>query len=746
MARQTKKQKNTKASYQNEFYSDIQMDNMLYAAVVRSPASSGIITSISANKLPEGYRLITAQDVPGKNGVENGFFNIPLFSEGYINYLGEPVGLLVGPDEIQVQKLLGEIEITFDENTAQDALNILSSNDHIPEQAANIPENELIPAANDNEIAEISKMLELYDETDEVKKEKEFTIQLAQNSVNKKKKDTNFYPVTIAETTLMKGPLCTADDKGKIKGLSSVYKKAQFVHEEDLSFSNRVNFYGEPQGAVCYSSGEYLTVYTPTKWVSDLRHVLSSTLKTDKDKIIIKQTHSTDSSLTSLWFNSITAAQTSVASLCTGHPVKLVYTRKEQKQFMETMQKIKFHYKTALSEQGKILSMEVDISLDVGFNCPFAQEIVERLALASIGHYDIENYIVRGKASTSQNSSTALNENIMDSAAFFALETHLNNICLKSSFTPLELKRLNISDNDTLKVIEKCAAESVYHRKYTSYQWNDEFDINKLYSPTVAPYRGIGIAFGYEGIGYAKSHLTAKKLSVEVRFEKNNDIQIYLPPVDLEQEDFIKQTLSRKLDLSKNQIKMNFLAESSLDSGAPELQDSTASIIASLVCKCAETYQRKKTHSYPETIKKSVILSQNKNYFFAKSNAAACVELEIDPCTFREQLRGIWVTVTCGEIIDKESARKTIVLCVEKILSSLLTNEIIKKPKINISFVENKSPPVQVESIAWQIIPSAFAQALAQASRCSVNHMPITTDTIFNLLTEKSLSKTGELK
>ncbi len=61
--------------------------------------------------------------------------------------MGEPVGLLVGPDEIQVQKLLGEIEITFDENTAQDALNILSSNDHIPEQAANIPENELIPAA-----------------------------------------------------------------------------------------------------------------------------------------------------------------------------------------------------------------------------------------------------------------------------------------------------------------------------------------------------------------------------------------------------------------------------------------------------------------------------------------------------------------------------------------------------------------------------------------------------------------------
>ena len=85
-------------------------------------------------------------------------------------------------------------------------------------------------------------------------------------------------------------------------------------------------------------------------------------------------------------------------------------------------------------------------------------------------------------------------------------------------------------------------------------------------------------------------------------------------------------------------------------------------------------------------------------------------------------------------------------LCEEKNLSSLLTNEIIKKPKINISFVENKSPPVQVESIAWQIIPSAFAQALAQASRCSVNQMPITTDTIFNLLTEKSLSKTGELK
>ena len=89
----------TKVAVQGEFYSDLVMDDMLYAAIVRSPIKNGIIKSISHNDLPDDYFLYTARDVPGSNLVETNFGKIPVFSEGNVSYKGEPLGILVGPED-----------------------------------------------------------------------------------------------------------------------------------------------------------------------------------------------------------------------------------------------------------------------------------------------------------------------------------------------------------------------------------------------------------------------------------------------------------------------------------------------------------------------------------------------------------------------------------------------------------------------------------------------------------------------
>ena len=110
------KKQSTKISFQGDFYSDLTMDNMLYGAIVRSPAKTGIITSISHGNLPDGYYLFTARDVPGSNLIDTPLGKVPVFSEGNISYFGEPLGILVGPDEDNV-RIVSVIEIVFDTNT-----------------------------------------------------------------------------------------------------------------------------------------------------------------------------------------------------------------------------------------------------------------------------------------------------------------------------------------------------------------------------------------------------------------------------------------------------------------------------------------------------------------------------------------------------------------------------------------------------------------------------------------------------
>ena len=73
------------------FYSDVVKENCLYAALIRSPASSGKIKSISAPDLPEGYFLYTNRDIPETKTLNANKTIIKIFGYGNVSYSGEPV-------------------------------------------------------------------------------------------------------------------------------------------------------------------------------------------------------------------------------------------------------------------------------------------------------------------------------------------------------------------------------------------------------------------------------------------------------------------------------------------------------------------------------------------------------------------------------------------------------------------------------------------------------------------------------
>ena len=58
------------AQNMKDFYSDLKMDGMIFAKIIRSPKKSGTLKSIKAKDLPEGYFLVTAKNFPGKNSIE----------------------------------------------------------------------------------------------------------------------------------------------------------------------------------------------------------------------------------------------------------------------------------------------------------------------------------------------------------------------------------------------------------------------------------------------------------------------------------------------------------------------------------------------------------------------------------------------------------------------------------------------------------------------------------------------------
>ena len=113
----TRKTKETQKNliFSNEFYSDMEMDGMLHAILIRSPVSSAQLIGISHPSLPEGYYLFSANDICGKKTIQTLGLEIPVFCTGEIRYVGEPLGILVGADEKKLRELANGVEIRYED-------------------------------------------------------------------------------------------------------------------------------------------------------------------------------------------------------------------------------------------------------------------------------------------------------------------------------------------------------------------------------------------------------------------------------------------------------------------------------------------------------------------------------------------------------------------------------------------------------------------------------------------------------
>ena len=98
-----------------KFVDDISIEGMLYAKSFRSTVASGKIKKINLPKLPEGYYWVDANDIVKENTVKIIFSDWPVFAAGRVNYIGETIGLFVGPNKGVLDQLCEETSVEFEE-------------------------------------------------------------------------------------------------------------------------------------------------------------------------------------------------------------------------------------------------------------------------------------------------------------------------------------------------------------------------------------------------------------------------------------------------------------------------------------------------------------------------------------------------------------------------------------------------------------------------------------------------------
>ena len=154
-----------KARGEAVYVSDMTLPDMQYAYMVRSTVPRGKILQIHLPQLPEGYWFISAKDIPaqGKNELWMIMKDWRCFAEDYVLYVGETIGLVVGPDRGVLKELRDQIQIDYEEQTP--AVTI--------DDGINCVGGPMFPEKGSNEMCELfcekgRPMAEVFAEADEI--------------------------------------------------------------------------------------------------------------------------------------------------------------------------------------------------------------------------------------------------------------------------------------------------------------------------------------------------------------------------------------------------------------------------------------------------------------------------------------------------------------------------------------------------------------------------------------------------
>ncbi len=673
-AKRKPKEEQKKLIFSNEFFSDMESENMLYAVLIRSPVADAQLKSISHPSLPEGYFIFGANDIIGKKTIQTLGLEIPVFCTGEIRYIGEPLGILVGKDEKKLRALLNSVEIRYEERL------------------------------NDS-------------------------------------------------TELLAERVIVTDQQ-----IDRFFEEATFTVEDTWTSQIHPRNYSEPNGAFAYQKGDLLYVYTPTQWLSHMRKSISAVTGMNKSNIVITRTQFSELDTNTLWIDSQIAAQVSTAALKTRTPVKLVLTRKEQQQFIENAAPVSISHKTALNRDGEIIADDITITVDGGAYNPFAREFIDRLCIASCNVYAPKAVRITGKVYSSAYPPYSIDVSTIDSHAIYAMESQLQKITEKTGLDPIELRARNympagkkknplpfqFSGENVMETIQAVCHSSDFVRKYTTYRLNE---VNRYLqnnnSPFAPPLRGIGFACGFSGSGYNGTSFIKTNPSLEVTLETDGSLHIHALPTSSSVWNIWKGIAASTLGISEKSIVLNSEFTIEKEPEAPETISSNISIMTQLLKSACESLRRKKDSAVlPLTIKKTVTLSKknmwNKEAFagtpFLNTAFAACaVEVELDSCTYREHIRGIWIVVDAGKIFSAKAAESTIKSTIQQTLNELLADDVVHCPNIRVQFVQSSGEPKQIDGIVYSLLPAAFASALSQALAITVTRLPIQSDTLYKL-------------
>lgn len=539
---------------------------------------------------------------------------------------------------------------------------------------------------------------------------------------------------------------------GRQKNVQKFFNKAAFKTQGKWTYNLPSTETNETNGALCYFLKDQLVVNTPTQWPSHLAKNIAQALEQPEEAIFINKTISCEPNANSLWVNTLLVCQTCAAAKISQKPVMLVLSREENDKFISNTGEVCVTHKMAFDKNGLAQAATIDIDFDAGAFNPLAQEIIDRLVIASVSVYNFSNLEINAAARSSQKPPASTNIETIDAAAFFAMECQLQKAADAAGMDPGALRFLNskilsgeaskmpfnLSMEKAADVVNAILAQSDFKRKFITNRINRNFKSNNIRA------RGIGLSAAYDASGYYGTSIFECNQKMQATLQKDGSLVIHALAPSKTILEIWKNEAAEILQIEPKMVKVNSEFSLKEDPLIPENFYSNLSIMTSLLKKCCQGIQAKRFRSpLPITVSKAITKAQIKQWnqarfkgtpFNSTSFVALALELTLDDCNWSPEIKNIWVAVSAGKILAGKEAETKIKFSIQKTLAELMQNQRLRAKNISIAFVQSEAEPAQIGGLIKKALPAAFAAALSQAANVDIHSVPLKNGEIFKTI------------
>src|SRR5438874_5206698 len=230
-------------------------------------------------------------------------------------------------------------------------------------------------------------------------------------------------------------------DKGNV---DDVWSQAVSIVEGEYETGAQEQLYIENNGAIAVANpDDGVTVWGSMQCPYYIHKALIKLFGLPEEKIRVIQTETGGGFGGKEEYPSMIAGHAALLAWKAGLPVKMIYDRAEDMVLTTKRHPSRTRHKTAVTKDGKLLAMEIELVIDGGAYCTLSPAVLSRGTIHAAGPYLCPNVRIRSQAVATNAPPHGAFRGFGAPQVFFALERHINKVADAVGLSPEELRRRN---------------------------------------------------------------------------------------------------------------------------------------------------------------------------------------------------------------------------------------------------------------------------------------------------------------